>query len=192
MFGILRQLIATRDRRGPPRCHDWMRLSRVEASRTYGASGAAGTMISTMRSGQVRRGELLALAVFSLLTWQSAWHAAWGEEARAFPRRSTSATACERASFRVIVDVGHTAEVPGAMSARGVPEYAFNLRLAKLIERKLIDAGFAKTVLLITGGLARRGLVERVTHANHASADLLLSIHHDSVPNQFLQRWEYE
>ncbi len=149
-------------------------------------------MISTMRSGQVRRGELLALAVFSLLTWQSAWHAAWGEEARAFPRRSTSATACERASFRVIVDVGHTAEVPGAMSARGVPEYAFNLRLAKLIERKLIDAGFAKTVLLITGGLARRGLVERVTHANHASADLLLSIHHDSVPNQFLQRWEYE
>jgi len=78
------------------------------------------------------------------------------------------------------------------MSARGVPEYEFNLRLAKLIERKLIDAGFGKTVLLITAGPARPSLFERASHANHASADLLLSIHHDSVPNQFLQAWEYE
>ena len=32
------------------------------------------------------------------------------------------------------MDVGHTAEVSGARSARAVPEYEFNLRLAKQIE----------------------------------------------------------
>src|SRR6516164_5412359 len=57
---------------------------------------------------------------------------------------------CLRSSFRVVVDVGHTADVPGAMSARGIPEYAFNLQLAHEIKQALVDAGFAQTVLLIT------------------------------------------
>jgi N-acetylmuramoyl-L-alanine amidase len=57
---------------------------------------------------------------------------------------------CARASFRVVVDVGHTADVPGAMSARGIPEYAFNLQLARKIKQALVDAGFEQTVLLIT------------------------------------------
>src|SRR5215468_3599617 len=57
---------------------------------------------------------------------------------------------CARASFRVVVDVGHTADVPGAMSARGIPEYAFNLQLAREIKQALVDAGFEQTVLLIT------------------------------------------
>src|SRR5215510_12889585 len=61
----------------------------------------------------------------------------------------------------VIVDVGHTAEAHGAMSARGVPEYEFNRRLAKLIEHDLIEAGFRKTILLITEGSATKGLHKR-------------------------------
>ena len=51
---------------------------------------------------------------------------------------------CDPAAFRVVVDVGHTAEVPGAISARGVPEYAFNLRLAQTIDRHLAAAGFVE------------------------------------------------
>src|SRR5262245_1965171 len=47
------------------------------------------------------------------------------------------AVQCDAAKFRVIVDVGHTPESPGAISARGVNEYDFNLKLAKAIERKL-------------------------------------------------------
>jgi N-acetylmuramoyl-L-alanine amidase len=35
-------------------------------------------------------------------------------------------------------------------------------------------------------------LVQRVAHANKASADLLLSIHHDSVPDRFLEKWQFE
>lgn len=85
-----------------------------------------------------------------------------------------------------------TAESPGATSARGVGEYEFNLNLAKLIDQSLVDAGFAKTVLLVTEGPSRKGLTHRVEQANTASADLFLSIHHDSVPDRFLKTWEYE
>ena len=85
-----------------------------------------------------------------------------------------------------------TAKSPGATSARGVGEYEFNLNLAKLIDQSLVDAGFAKTVLLVTEGPSRKGLTHRVEQANTASADLFLSIHHNSVPDRFLKTWEYE
>jgi N-acetylmuramoyl-L-alanine amidase len=52
--------------------------------------------------------------------------------------------------------------------------------------------GFAETKLLLTEGKARRSLVRRVDTANNLRADLLLSIHHDSVPNKFLEDWEFE
>jgi N-acetylmuramoyl-L-alanine amidase len=109
--------------------------------------------------------------------------------ARAEPR---SADACGRATFRVIIDVGHTEQAPGARSARGVPEFAFNLYLAKHIEQQLLAAGFGRSVLLITEGPARKGLVERVKRANALGADLFLSIHHDSVPDKFKEKWEFE
>jgi N-acetylmuramoyl-L-alanine amidase len=98
----------------------------------------------------------------------------------------------DRAAFRVVVDVGHTAKSPGAISACGFGEYDFNLRLATLIEHKLRDAGFAKTILLVTDGPARKSLFDRVARANASSADLFISIHHDSVPDSFLQTWEYQ
>ncbi len=78
------------------------------------------------------------------------------------------------------------------MSARNVPEYEFNLRLAEQIERKLIDNGFTRTVLLVTHGVGRTTLFERVNAANSLSANLLLSIHHDSVPDWLLEDWEFE
>ena len=99
---------------------------------------------------------------------------------------------CRRADFRVVIDVGHTAEVPGALSARGIPEYEFNLSLARWIERALIAAGFKRAMRLITNGRAREGLRERVADANRMRADLFLSIHHDSVPDRFLETWEHE
>ena len=57
-----------------------------------------------------------------------------------------AAASCQRSAFRVVVDVGHTVDVPGAMSARGVAEYAFNLALAQQAQQTLIEAGFANTV----------------------------------------------
>jgi N-acetylmuramoyl-L-alanine amidase len=117
--------------------------------------------------------------------------ASWGETSDNSARRPDGAS-CARANFRVVLDVGHTADAPGARSARGVNEYDFNLRLAKQIDRTLLDAGFAKTVLLVTGGPGIRSQYQRVGRANSLSADLLLSIHHDSVPNSFIEKWEYD
>jgi len=102
------------------------------------------------------------------------------------------ATRCDPAKFRIVLDVGHTAESEGAISARNVSEFVFNLRLARRIEEKLKSEGFAQTKLLLTEGKARRSLVKRVAAANDLPADLLLSIHHDSVPNKFLEDWEFE
>ena len=102
------------------------------------------------------------------------------------------AARCDPAKFRIVLDVGHTAESEGAISARNVSEFVYNHRLAKRIEEKLKAAGFAETKLLLTEGKARRSLVKRVDAANDMRADLLLSIHHDSVPNKFLEEWEFE
>lgn len=99
---------------------------------------------------------------------------------------------CNRSKFRIVLDVGHTAESEGATSARNVPEFAFNQHLAQRIEQKLKAEGFAETRLLLTEGKARPSLVKRVAAANNQNADLFLSIHHDSVPNAFLEDWEFD
>lgn len=91
-----------------------------------------------------------------------------------------------------MLDVGHTAEAPGAMSARNVPEFEFNLRLAKRLEERLKSDGFVDTSVLVTDGKARRSLFKRVRAANASGANLLLSVHHDSVPDSFLEEWEFE
>jgi len=135
----------------------------------------------------MRRIGTIALIVAALAT-QAARHDARSEESGA---AKPAGPACDHAAFRLVVDVGHTAQVPGAKSARGLHEFDFNLRLAKLIEKQLLDAGFARTVLLVTDGPALQSLARRVARANAARADLLLSIHHDSVPDRLLEKWEY-
>jgi N-acetylmuramoyl-L-alanine amidase len=109
--------------------------------------------------------------------------------ARAEPQSGKAS--CGRPDFRVVLDVGHTAKSPGAKSARGVDEFDFNLRLARQIDQALLEAGFSKTVLMVSDGRANRSLYTRVARANDLSANLLLSIHHDAVPDRFIERWEY-
>jgi N-acetylmuramoyl-L-alanine amidase len=101
-------------------------------------------------------------------------------------------TMCDRSKFRIVLDVGHTAVSEGATSARNVAEFVFNLRLAQRIQEKLKSEGFPETRLLLTEGKARSSLIKRVAAANDLHANLLLSIHHDSVPNSLLENWEFE
>jgi len=131
------------------------------------------------------------LVIISMLLLCAARHPARGQEHALLAAKPAHAS-CQRAAFRVVVDVGHTIEVPGALSARGVPEYAFNLRLADEVTQALVDAGFDKTVRLITATAPWPGLVERAARANSMHADLFISIHHDSVPDYLLETWEYE
>jgi len=97
---------------------------------------------------------------------------------------------CDRSAFRVVVDVGHT-NAGGALSARGAFEYDFNLRLAGEIEQSLIDAGFTKTMLVVTTDARKTGLFLRSAVANSLKTDLFLSIHHDAVPDRMLEKWDY-
>jgi N-acetylmuramoyl-L-alanine amidase len=118
--------------------------------------------------------------------------AALGPVAVNLPASKPAATSCDPSKFRIVLDVGHTAQSEGASSARNVAEFLFNLRLARRIEEKLKADGFAETRLLLTEGKARPSLVRRVAAANNLQANLFLSIHHDSVPDKFLEKWEYE
>jgi N-acetylmuramoyl-L-alanine amidase len=103
-----------------------------------------------------------------------------------------AAQSCDRADFRLLIDVGHTLEAAGAVSARGIDEFQYNLTLAKETAQTLRERGFTKTTLLITEGKTKPGLYSRVSKINKASPDLLLSIHHDSVPDGFIQKFEYD
>jgi len=137
------------------------------------------------RWGATKHGIVLAIALL----------AAGPQSVRGQNHAATTSQAvsdnCTRSGFRVVVDVGHTLDVPGAMSARGVPEYTFNLQLAREVKQALVDAGFEQTVLLITGTAPWRGLFERAARANAMHADLFIAIHHDSVPDNLKQIWEY-
>ncbi|HWS08306.1 MAG TPA: N-acetylmuramoyl-L-alanine amidase [Xanthobacteraceae bacterium] len=142
-------------------------------------------MMNPRHAGTVLLGALAALLV------AAAARPAWSEEpapAVAVPAHSN----CQPSAFRVVVDVGHTLDVPGALSARGMPEYAFNLQLAQQIKQTLVGAGFDKTVLLITTKAPPAGLFERAMIANRLPADLFISIHHDSVPDKLMQTWQYD
>lgn len=102
-----------------------------------------------------------------------------------------AAPSCNRAAFHPFLDVGHTPHSQGAISARGVTEFDFNLWLGQRVERELRARGFEKTTLLVSRGEAKPSLLTRVAKANLAKADLFISIHHDSVPESFIERWEY-
>ena len=99
---------------------------------------------------------------------------------------------CDAANFRIVLDVGHTIEATGATSARGVPEYVLNLALAKVIEQHLHEAGFWRTSLMVMHGIGRPQLLQRSARANALAADLLMSIHHDSVQDSYLERWQHD
>jgi N-acetylmuramoyl-L-alanine amidase len=136
---------------------------------------------------------MIAALLAAVLGAFGAAHAAPNEVTAAAPATaSTAVSKCDRDKFRIILDIGHTAESYGALSARKVPEFEFNLNLGKRIEEKLKADGFAQTTLLITEGKARPSLMKRVATANRKGADLFLSIHHDSVPGIYVEKWEFD
>jgi N-acetylmuramoyl-L-alanine amidase len=140
-----------------------------------------------------RRRTIVPISIIALSLILSAVirSAAWSQDLDKGPTKPDAAK-CDRSQFRVILDVGHTAEAVGARSARNVAEYDFNFELAWQIEHSLVEDGFPKTVLLVTDGAKTPSLFKRVAAANRLSANLFLSIHHDSVPDAFLENWDFE
>jgi N-acetylmuramoyl-L-alanine amidase len=138
----------------------------------------------------VNKVALLRIVALGMMLAGTAWQPARAEDTAT--RHADDTGSCARSAFRVLIDVGHTATSPGADSARGVPEYEFNLELADVIAHSLREAGFDKTVRLVTSGSRLTSLFERVANANNLHADLFISIHHDSVPDNLKETWQYE
>ena len=88
----------------------------------------------------------------------------------------------------IAIDVGHYLDKPGVISARGITEFEYNLRLSREIADALRRAGH-KVMLIGDDGKADN-LGRRAPRA--AGMDLFISVHHDSVQPRFLSPWEYE
>ena len=101
-----------------------------------------------------------------------------------------AAAAAAAAGCRVALDVGHYADSPGEISARGVPELVVNQALARRVAAALEHAGIAVTVINAAGDI--RDLAERPRLAKEAGASLLISLHHDSVQDLYKSTWTWE
>ena len=77
----------------------------------------------------------------------------------------------------VAVDVGHYHAEPGVISASGIPEFEFNLKLALEVRERLEKSGMKVRMI------GDKGNVIFLNHRTRAAAgaDLLVSIHHDSM-----------
>jgi N-acetylmuramoyl-L-alanine amidase len=94
----------------------------------------------------------------------------------------------DRRNFRIAIDVRHSAQLPGAMSARGVPGYRFNTLLAGTVAETLKRDGFRAVTVVTNQGAGRADLVTRNARANGAKPDAFLSLHHDSVQKNYLEK----
>ena len=99
---------------------------------------------------------------------------------------------CPAERFVVAIDIGHTPQQPGADSARGVPEYEFNERLAREIRAALHAAGLDRAFIVADRADGQLTLTGRTRIAAAAGAQIFLSVHHDSVQPQYLSDWEVD
>jgi N-acetylmuramoyl-L-alanine amidase len=94
--------------------------------------------------------------------------------------------------FVVAIDAGHSAGQPGAISARGMGEYFFNKRIAAGVHASLAAQTRGIKSFLINSPDGNLALADRPRLAAEKKADLLISIHHDSVRPEFLSFWEVQ
>jgi N-acetylmuramoyl-L-alanine amidase len=87
----------------------------------------------------------------------------------------------------VAVDIGHTVDAPGAISARGRTELDFNRDLAHKIVAALEKLGLRTVVVNPDGTIASL----EARPATVPDADFFISIHHDSVSEWELQPWDW-
>jgi N-acetylmuramoyl-L-alanine amidase len=95
---------------------------------------------------------------------------------------------CDRAAFKVALDIGHDKSRPGATSARGVTEYSYNHDLAEQLLKALQANGFQSSFLIGESGVLIT-LQSRPERAQQEGASLFISLHHDSVQPQYLSEW---
>jgi N-acetylmuramoyl-L-alanine amidase len=93
--------------------------------------------------------------------------------------------------LRIAIDVGHDKLYGGAVSARGIPEYVYNLKMAKELLEILKKESQVDAFIINAEG-KHISLKHRVYIAKEKRADILISIHHDSVQKKYLHQWKYK
>ncbi len=86
----------------------------------------------------------------------------------------------------VAIDIGHSLNKPGALSARGRDEFQFNRDLSLQVADALLARGIAVRLINADGDINR--LTDRPRKAR--GVDLFLSVHHDSMQAHFLSSWD--
>lgn len=89
------------------------------------------------------------------------------------------------AAATIALDVGHHHDAPGATSARGRPEFAFNLDLAREIDEALRARGYSTQMIGADGRM--KSLWRRPRAARGAA--LFVSVHHDSTQAKYQSTW---
>jgi len=97
-------------------------------------------------------------------------------------------TAAAAAPPRVAVDVGHTLQDSGAVSARGRSEFAFNRDFAEVLAGTLRQHAIAVREVNFAGTIG--SLAARPQAA--LGSDFFISIHHDSIAEAWLLPWEWQ
>lgn len=127
----------------------------------------------------------------------------WRENARSAPAPTPSAAPPSSSApastsalvlpvpFKLALDIGHTPKKGGALSARGIFEYEFNRRLVGELAEKLQVSRVIQTFVINAEG-QEITLNKRVEQAKEHGADVFLAIHHDSVKESFLKKWEVD
>ncbi|HEX7641191.1 MAG TPA: N-acetylmuramoyl-L-alanine amidase [Burkholderiaceae bacterium] len=96
-----------------------------------------------------------------------------------------------RASSPMIaIDVGHSLQQPGAISARGKQEFEFNKDLAHVILRSIVSQGGQGFEIGADGKSVDPET--RPLDAAARNAKFFLSVHHDSVQPQYLNDWTWQ
>jgi len=110
-----------------------------------------------------------------------------GQAAGAWESDSAAGT-CSREKLIIAIDVGHHQTAPGATSATGRTEYAFNRDLAGRLVAQFHQIGVTGAFLVEETG-APINLWARPRLARERGAHLFLSLHHDSVQPRYLHNW---
>ncbi|MEW6418072.1 MAG: N-acetylmuramoyl-L-alanine amidase [Nitrospirota bacterium] len=97
---------------------------------------------------------------------------------------------CLKSEFILAIDIGHSLSRGGAMSARGISEYSYNRKFAEMLLSRMVKGGFKKTFLINPEG-RDLSFDQRIKIAESNRANLIVSVHHDSVQPHYLLTWQY-
>lgn len=85
------------------------------------------------------------------------------------------------AGARIMVDPGHSVDLPGLINPDGVPEHEITWRIATSMEGRL--AALGAQVILSRGPTTGPTPSERAAHANRENVEVIVSIHGNGTPS---------